>query len=236
VITSTDPDEGTVIVDIFGGSPAPEIEVFPNQLFFPVVSPGEAATLQLMVMNIGRVELNIATAIITMSENFVLDPDLNGMAIPANTRQPVSVSYNRPVGGGAGLQQGTLTITSDALEPNNTYIVNLFAYNGPDALPPVADIAVTPGEPYSVGETITLSGAGSTPPEGGTLMSNPYNWVLLGAPSGSEASLSNDYLETTTLVPDLPGTYTVMLTVTASISATVTTQGQTTHNLYVEAL
>ncbi|MBN1945453.1 MAG: choice-of-anchor D domain-containing protein [Bradymonadales bacterium] len=235
VITSTnDPDEPYTYVHLYGGAPAAELEAYPSQLFFPVIEPGTSAILQLLLTNNGRATLHIESGTITSSDNFSLDPVLTGMEIAPGGGETVEVSYNRPTEGGTGLQQGTLTIVSDALWPNDNLVISLFANNGETALPPTAVITVTPSEPYSVDQSITLDAGSSTPPEGGELVTNPYSWMLMAAPLGSRAYLSNTYMQTTTLTPDLEGTYTVMLTVTAALGPTVTTQAQVTRNLYVE--
>lgn len=64
----------------------------------------------------------------------------------------------------------------------------------------------------AVGETVTLDGSASTAPAGQTLS---YSWALTDQPEGSEATLTGETTVSPTFVPDLEGTYTAQLTVTA---------------------
>jgi hypothetical protein len=234
VITSlNDPDERVTIIDLFAGEPAPELEVTPTQLFFSGVALGESAELDFVISNPGRGTLNILNAVFSQSTEFSTDPSLVGVTIPAGGQLPVTVTYDRPDDDFAGVDIGVLTISSDALPPNNEFRYNMFAYHEDEALPPVCDIQVTPAEPYAVDTVITLDGTGSEPPEDGELVANPHSWTLSALPEGSGASLSATFGETVTLTPDIAGTYTVLLTVTASIGESAQTQCQLSRNLLV---
>jgi hypothetical protein len=236
VITSNDPDERTVRVDLFGGDPAPDLDVFPSSLLFHEVTRGESAELQLVLVNTGRAPLTIETSsIIGLSASeFSNAPNLTGATIAAGGRLPVTVTYSRPENDVSGLDTATLQILSDALDPNGTKNVPLYASHGATALPPTAEIAVSPDQAqFTVGETITLDAGGSEPPPGGTFGGNPYSWVLAARPDGSEARLSSSFEQEVTLTPDAAGIYTVLLTVTAIIDATTNTQGQRSINLLV---
>ena len=93
--------------------------------------------------------------------------------------------------------------------------------------PPVANAG--PNQTVQAGATVTLNGTGSTNPSGsGTLI---YNWALTQKPGGSNATISNATSVMPTFVADLPGNYTILLTVgngTDSSSASVTVS--TTHS------
>jgi len=234
VITAVnDLDEPITRVDLYGGAPAPELEVSPTQLYFHDIAPGASADLQFVISNTGRSTLNISSGDITLSTEFSVSPNLSGQTVVSGGLLPVTVTYSRPENDLGGLDHGVLTIVSDALGLGS-YTYNLFAYHETTALPPTAVINASGSEPYSVGETITLDATNSTPPAGGSLPDNPYGWTLITRPAGSTAELSNNYQPQTTLTPDVTGTYTVMLTVTAIISETVTTQNQVTRNLLVQ--
>lgn len=241
ITAANDPDESVTRVDLFGGEPVPELEVEPTQLNYPEVAAGTSATMQLVLVNTGRATLNISSGDFTQNpgapENpeFSVSPPLAGQTIAAGGRLAVTVTYDRPDGDLGGLDHAVLRILSDALAPNNDFSFNIFAAHQASALPPTAVIDVTPAEPYTVGQTITLDGSTSTAPDDGELVANPYNWAVSSAPVGSTAGLSSDFEATTTLVPDVAGTYTVLLTVTATIGASVTTQGQVSRNLLVVA-
>ena len=97
-------------------------------------------------------------------------------------------------------------------------------------IPPVADA----GGPYSVttGQTVTLDGTDSTDPN-----SPPepliYSWAITAAPAGSNGgNLVNPASATPNFTPDVPGTFTVSLTVTnstgesESASAAVSSEAQ----------
>ncbi len=61
-----------------------------------------------------------------------------------------------------------------------------------------------------LGSTVTLSGAASSDANGDPLT---FSWVLTSRPAGSAAALGSGSTETTTLVPDLVGTYVATLVV-----------------------
>jgi hypothetical protein len=76
------------------------------------------------------------------------------------------------------------------------------------APPPVADAG--PDQNVLQGQTVTLSGAGSTDPAGGTLI---YSWTLATKPAGSAAVLSSASGVTTSFVADAVGQYVISLVV-----------------------
>lgn len=94
--------------------------------------------------------------------------------------------------------------------------------NGPWAVrlelevPPVADAGAD--QEVAVGETAVLDGSASYDPDGDDL---EYRWSLWGAPEGSTAELSSAGSDGAVLVPDLPGTYAVYLTVSDGSEADV---------------
>lgn len=241
ITAANDPDEAVTRVDIFGGDAVPELEVMPSQIDFPEVSQGDSADLQFVILNQGRATLNISSALFTQNPGapeapeFAISPNLAGATVPIDGQLPVTVTYTRPEEDLGGLDLATIQILSDSLPPNNDFLLNIFADHSATALPPVAIISVTPDEPYPVGTIITLDGSASTPPDDGELMSNPYSWAISAAPDGSTAGLSNDFEATTTLTPDVAGTYSVLLTITATAEGGQRTLGQVTRNLLVVA-
>ena len=239
ITAANDPDESVTRVDIYGGDPAPEMDVEPSQLNFPEVATGTTESLEFIIFNNGRATLNITSGDFTINPGapdnpeFAVSPALAAQTIAPGGRLPVTVTYSRPESDLAGLDHAIIQILSDALAPNNDFLFNIFADHGEMALPPTGIINVTPDEPYVVGETISLDASASTPPDDGELIANPYSWALAEVPDGSEADLSSDYESTVTLIPDVAGTYKVLLTVTANSEAGQTTQAQVSRNLLV---
>jgi hypothetical protein len=237
VITATnDPDEGVNYVQLYGGEPVPELEVEPTQLNFPDITVGTSTSMSMVLLNNGRSDLDVSAVTLSGSDEFTIDPDPTGESIAPGSHWPITVTYTRPEDDLSGLDHGIMVILSNALAPNNEYSYSFFANHVADALPPEAVIEeMSPPDDgvYQVGDTVTLSGASSAPPLSGDLVSNPYNWVFLNKPDGSSTTLSSDWEETVSLIPDMPGSYTVMLTVTASISAGVSTNNQATRNIEV---
>lgn len=93
--------------------------------------------------------------------------------------------------------------------------------NGPVANGPVANAG--PNQTVTVGQTVVLNGSGSTNPSG--IGSLTYSWTLLSRPAGSSAYILNSSSVISSFTVDVPGAYTVQLTVsngTASSSATTT--------------
>jgi hypothetical protein len=86
---------------------------------------------------------------------------------------------------------------------------------------PVANAG--PNETVPLARLVILNGSGSTNPSGvGTLT---YSWTLTSFPAGSSASLGHSSTAFATFIVDVPGSYTVQLTVSngvASSSASVT--------------
>ncbi|MEQ1760780.1 MAG: kelch repeat-containing protein [Vicinamibacterales bacterium] len=73
---------------------------------------------------------------------------------------------------------------------------------------PTAAITATPAIPY-VGQAVALDGTGSTDPEHDLLT---YSWSVIARPNGSTATAISGN-PTTILVPDVPGTYKIRLSV-----------------------
>jgi hypothetical protein len=110
------------------------------------------------------------------------------------------------------------------------FVLLLLSLTGCPALfessPPVASFEVTPSSGAAVGDSIILNGTTSSDPQGNALT---YNWSLVG-PTSSTAFLYPDYGPLVSFQADLPGQYTVVLTVTAgskssTASKTITVTG-----------
>lgn len=101
----------------------------------------------------------------------------------------------------ANLNGGTVTVIQDAVTPPNQN--------------PVADAG--PGQTVHPGNTVTLDGSGSTDPDENYPLI--YSWTITQKPAGSQAHLNNPSTAGPSMFIDLPGDYTVQLTVEDSLAA-----------------
>ncbi|MGX2029945.1 PKD domain-containing protein [Methylocaldum gracile] len=117
----------------------------------------------------------------------------------------------------AARDSATPTFTVDR---PGAYVAQLIVHDGQvDSVPdtvtvstvnsrPVADAG--PDQAALAGTTISLSGAGSSDPDGDILS---YQWSLVSTPDGSEAVLSDPLTAATTFLADRPGDYVAQLIV-----------------------
>lgn len=71
-----------------------------------------------------------------------------------------------------------------------------------------------PDQNVAVGRTVNLDGSGSSDTNGDTLS---FTWTIVGAPSGSTATLSDSTSQFPTFVPNVAGEYTIQLEVSDGI-------------------
>ncbi len=155
-----------------------------------------------------------------------------GPALPAVTATAASSDPNVTIVAGQGTLHFSPVPANSQVTSIDTFtiLVNSSAFDGSQLqwsfLNPVAHPG--PNQTVPVESTVTLNASGSTTGGGmGSLNvgSLAYSWTLSGVPSGSMAELSNANTMIATFVPDVPGTYTALLTVTdgfGSDSASVT--------------
>ncbi len=154
---------------------------------------------------------------VTLDGSFSFDPD----------GDPLSFNWSivsKPAASSAMLAGDQTVNPTFYADTHGTYVVELVVNDGtvdsePDTVqigtinvPPIADA----GEDQTVyvSDTVVLDGSLSHDPDGDTLT---YNWSLTAVPNGSSAVLDDPYAVDPTFVADVPGTYTVSLTVNDGI-------------------
>lgn len=168
--------------------------------------------------------------------------NLNGSGFDADGDFPLFFAWDLqvPNGSQANLDDPSLPNPSFTADVEGTYIATLVVNDGEDdSLPDAATITVEPAPPEPLppptamieaakitteGETLDL-GDGTTVEIGeqvqldgsGTTSSSPsqlqYEWLMIVFPNGSQAQLEGANESVASFFPDLPGTYTVRLTV-----------------------
>jgi hypothetical protein len=143
---------------------------------------------------------------------------------------------SKPAGSTAVLSGGTTATPSFHADLPGAYVVQLVVTDGDGLASPAAQVTMVSnaaptaqahtGSPLlQLGSPVALDAAGSADPENDPLT---YQWMLASAPSGSTATLTHAGTAQAILVPDVPGTYKVTLTVSdflgagAPVSVTVT--------------
>jgi PKD repeat protein len=199
------------------------------------------------VANDGVADSNIATVTITVDP--VNDPPVADANGPYTGSTGVAVSFN---GSGSFDLDGTIVSyawdfgdsnTGIGMNPGHTYLASgLFSVTLTvtddggltDTVSTTADIIAAPNtapvadagpdQSVTVGDTVSLDGSGSSDTDSDPLT---FLWALT-VPAGSASSLSDPTAVSPTFVPDLPGDYTIELTVddgnggTATDTVTVT--------------
>jgi hypothetical protein len=206
------------------GPASPEIEVDPRAIFWGGVAMGESSERSFVITNNGRAALEIAS--ITLSESGDVNPEFSleagvgaGFSVPTGGSRRVLVTFTRAAVDVGGADSGTVTITHNDPLVTAPVLVQLEANHDDAFLPPTCDVVVSEPEPYTVGQTVSLDGRGSSNADG-TTWATPerFQWTL-EVPAGSTAELSTEFGDTTSLTFDAPGTYSVALIATAEVSS-----------------
>lgn len=214
--------EGNTSNCSFSTNPAAAIiSVAPNPLYWGGVEMGAQSSLSAVVYNNGQSTLSVSGVSVVESGDlnpgeFSVDAsDASGFDIPAGASRLVNVFYERALEDGNEEDRATLTFSSnDPLTPELP--VQLLAQHDTSLLPPDCRISVDPGEPFTVGQTVTLDASNSTPPTGGSFPSNAFAWTI-ETPTNSTARPSANYGETVTVTFDMPGTYVARMQGTARV-------------------
>ncbi len=157
---------------------------------------------------------------------------LDGRASTDDVTAGASLGYAwsltaRPVGSAAVLKAATTAMPSFVADLAGTYIAELVVTDKDGLASPADPVTVignaapvagaqASASTVPVGTPVLLDGAGSTDPEGDPLT---YQWTLTSRPTGSTAVLANAGTAHASLVPDLPGEYRVILTVSDVLGA-----------------
>jgi hypothetical protein len=127
---------------------------------------------------------------------------------------------SKPVGSTAALSGANTETPTFVADIPGTYIIQLVVHDPwADSSPDTVTVSFSSIKPIAnpessqssmVGDTVTLSGSGSTDANGDSLT---YKRSFTTLPTGSTATIASPTAKTTTFVPDLPGTYVVQLIV-----------------------
>ena len=129
-----------------------------------------------------------------------------------NTGSGVAPDHTYPT---PGPYTVTLTVTDDD-GATNTDTTNADITESPNTAP-VADAGRD--QAATVGDTVALDGSGSSDVDNDPLT---FAWIFLARPPGSAASLTNPTSVTPSFTPDLPGDYSIELTVDDGNGGTAT--------------
>ncbi len=134
-----------------------------------------------------------------------------------------------PAGSTASLSSTTIASPDITPDVAGSFLLQLVVSDGSQSSTPstvlITDVNLPPvakaGNDQSVatGATVTLNGATSSDPEGGTLT---YSWSFISKPISSTAALANSSAASTTFNADVTGDYVVQLQVTDAFGLTNT--------------
>jgi len=127
----------------------------------------------------------------------------------------------------AGLYVVQLIVNDGKIDSDpDTTTITVTELLSPGNHPPVADAG--PDQVVQIGWTVPFDGSGSSDPDGDSLT---YQWALISIPTDSTVTLIEANTATPFFVADVPGSYTVQLTVSDDKGGTATTTVSITANL-----
>lgn len=223
-VRSIAPTERELLVDLWGNLWPPELLIEPLAIDFGNLLPGQTATEDIRISNIGGSPLFI--------DQITLDgPSAFSVAIPPLGRLDAGETMLAPVTfAPAALApdpfEGLVTITHDQGEPTEVTLL------GESKNDPLAICRATPPVIHAWVDRSSFDGSASYNPQGGPI--TRYRWELVRQPPGSAATLPiNDQAIVPNFRPDLAGEYVASLVVTndmgvesspclATLTATIT--------------
>ena len=236
VVETNDKETPVVEVPLTGEGiyvPTPDICVNPRSLDWGDVAANESVSLVLTVENCGDSQLELGTLSQSGSGAFRLESltDPSGAILDEGETQVVVVYYEPTHEDG---DNGTLTIPV-LNDPDEDEVEVVLLGNGggnfeyPEAIIDCPNGAAPP-------EVVQFDGSDSFDPGGLPLI---YSWSLLQKPDGSQAELSETFLDTTSIFADLGGLYEVQLQVVtaggiASVPATCLIDAIPADDIHVE--
>ena len=135
-ISSDDPDEPVVVVDLLGStSPSPDIHLVPTLLQFGLVLPGNSVSMDASVSNLGTADLTLGSLWLNAGAEFSLAVDPSGAVLAPGDATTVQVTY-APTN--QGMDSGVVEIPSDDPDEPVVFLV----LSGSEQ--PIPDIVVTP--------------------------------------------------------------------------------------------
>ncbi len=225
-IANIDDDEGSYTFAVQGIGGVPEIQITGNGLDIAdgdampesadgtdigVLTLGEPALgSTFTIHNLGDVDLLLTgTPVVAIS-----GADAADFSVLAQPSSPVAAAGSQSfviefLPSTAGLREATVTIAND--DPEEAPFS--FAIQGTGNQAPIAD-ATTTSTNVRAWDTVTLSGAGSSDPDGASVVLT-YSWAYISGPMTPGPTLTNvsgDW-EIASFVPEAAGTYVFELTV-----------------------
>ena len=219
-LATDDPENPSLTIALAGVGTAPgALAVRPAALDFGRVGEGEAATRELELSSLGPADLYLGAFGFSTGT-----PDAFGYvgSVKAPSQLAAGASLRLAVRfaptPGTAAAQGALAIdSSDPSQPRLLVPVSGSINHAPLA---VATGAVPPQGPKTgtldaaVGATVQLDGSGSTDPDGDLPLR--FAWTLAARPAESATALASPGAAQASLPLDVPGIYSVLLSVTDS--------------------
>ncbi len=181
------------------GDPAKPIHAYHQRALQSLIAmPAKGDASVILARQLIAAKLNIANgAQSSIALNAIAHAD--ALLAAFNQRLPYHIKSSTPVGGG-------MTSTAAVLDDFNNGRLS-FSCAGSNQAP---SAHAGPDQTVALGAIVTLSGAGSTDPNGDALT---FAWTLVSRPAGSAAVLANPASVTPAFVADRSGSYTVQLIV-----------------------
>lgn len=225
------PALGTIVVDVFAGSPKPLLDIAPTSnavLVSASLADAETGVRHVVLYNNGNADLTVVSAVTTgkfigtVAEVFsVTDPTDFSTPIPPGGLMVLELSYDASkvaIGQSSAGEQLDVTYVNGFTGAETTENLVLNLEDAAGATIPTADAGTYAD--VEAGTSVFLTSADSAPGDG--TFSGPYaSWFLTGKPDGSRAELNAGSGTPFEFRPDIAGAYTVELIVYSSFAGEV---------------